>query len=149
MKKLVLTIAVALTVLAASETASAKTHHHYRAHHHHGAHHRRHGSGRHVTDGSGFIRGHNICALNVSKWLREHGKKISTASSKAFLSFVKVAKTSVHYGDVRFNYRRGGGHVQVVLGWSGGSLWCLNPSSRHQTWVKKTCPVGGTYLHVG
>lgn len=90
-----------------------------------------------------FVQGRLICAINVSNWLRAHGfHSPQTRSSKAFLKYAKVAAANVHYGDVRFNYRKGGGHVMIAL----GNGRCLNPSSGHQTWVVKVCPAGGTYL---
>lgn len=65
-----------------------------------------------------------------------------SASSKAFLKYRRGRPT---YGAVRFNYRKGGGHVMIVL----GNGMCLNPSSRHQTWVTKRCPPGGVYVVPG
>ena len=90
-----------------------------------------------------FVRGRLICAINVSNWLRAHGfHSPETKSSKAFLKYAKVAASNVRYGDIHFNYRKGGGHVMIAL----GNGQCLNPSSKHQTWVVKSCPAGGTFV---
>jgi len=93
-----------------------------------------------------FTRGRLICAINVSRWLAAHGfHSPMSPSSRAFLRYAHVARANVRYGDIRFNYRRGGGHVMIAL----GNGLCLNPSSRAQTWVKKTCPAGGTFVRTG
>jgi hypothetical protein len=129
--------------------AEAKTKHHV-THHvvHHFKHRVKHHGKRTYAGNIGgvgvrFVRGRLICAINVSNWLRAHGfHSPSTRSSKAFLKYAKVARANVRYGDIHFNYRKGGGHVMIALG--GGK--CLNPSSKRQTWVVKQCPAGGTYV---
>ncbi|WP_196504031.1 hypothetical protein [Aestuariivirga litoralis] len=107
-------------------------------------HHARHTVAGNISGiGVRFVRGRLICAVNVSRWLAAHGfRSPHSASSKAFLRYARVARAQVRYGDVRFNFRKGGGHVMVALG--GGK--CLNPSSRHQGWVTKQCPPGGIYV---
>jgi hypothetical protein len=107
-------------------------------------HHRRHATGN-ISSVSGvhFVRGRLICAINVNNWLRAHGfSPTHSAAAKSFLRYLHVSPSQVRFGDVRFNYRKGGGHVMVALG--GGR--CLNPSARRQTWVVKACPVGGVYV---
>lgn len=125
----------------------AYAHHHHRHHHHRSHHVQKSISGNVGGVSVRFVHGHLICAVNVSRWLSAHGfKSPNSRSSRAFLRYAHIAAASAHYGDVRFNYRRGGGHVQVVLGWQGGGLWCLNPSERHQGWVRRECKAGGIFL---
>jgi hypothetical protein len=95
---------------------------------------------------TGFVRGRLICATNVSRWLADHGfRSPHSASSRDFLKYRRVSRAAVKYGDVRFNFRKRGGHVQIAMG--GGM--CLNPSSRQQKWVVKPCPTGGIYIRTG
>lgn len=97
----------------------------------------------------GFIRGRLICAVNTGRWLQHNGlRSTGSWSSKSYLSFTRVSRSTARFGDVRFNFRKGGGHVQPVLGWRGGTLWCQNPSSR-RGWVTKPCPPGGIYVRPG
>jgi hypothetical protein len=133
-------------------------HHHFVKRHKHGArargaHVRNHVTGRRmktqtVAGNIGghsvrFVHGRLICAINVSNWLRAHGfHSPESRSSKAFLKYARVAASNVRYGDIHFNYRKGGGHVMIAL----GNGQCLNPSSKRQAWVVKACPVGGTFV---
>ena len=157
-------VAPALLCLALSSTASlAHTQPHaiYPKHHVHQKHHAvrhkhslrhkqtaRRAVSRTVAGNIGghsvrFVRGRLICAINVSNWLRAHGfRSPESRSSKAFLKYAKVAASNVRYGDIHFNYRKGGGHVMIAL----GNGQCLNPSSRKQSWVVKACPAGGTFV---
>ena len=90
-----------------------------------------------------FVRGRLICAINVSNWLRAHGfHSPASRSSKAFLKFAKVAAANARYGDIHFNYRKGGGHVMIAL----GNGRCLNPSASRQSWVNRACPAGGLFV---
>ena len=157
-------VAPALLCLALSSTATlaqTQTHATYYKHHVHHKHHvvrhkhsardkqtSRRASVRTMAGNIGghsvrFVRGRLICAINVSNWLRAHGfHSPESRSSKAFLKYARVAASNVRYGDIHFNYRKGGGHVMIAL----GNGQCLNPSSRRQTWVVKTCPAGGTFV---
>jgi hypothetical protein len=97
---------------------------------------------------TGFVRGRLICATNVSRWLVDHGfRSPHSASSRDFLKYRRVTRSQARFGTVRFNPRRNGGHVMVVLDRSAHK--CLNPSSRQQKWVVKPCPTGGIYIRTG
>lgn len=170
--KLIFALAVAAFMIGGAADAHSRHHgrHHHHQHYHHSHHHagmahhkvfhhrkhRRHYQmnfhGKYTVGnisgvgGARFVRGRLICALNVSRWLKVHGfRSPMSPSSKAFLAYAPVARANVRYGDVHFNYRRGGGHVMVAL----GNGLCLNPSSRHQAWVTKACPAGGKFVRTG
>ena len=90
-----------------------------------------------------FIRGRLVCAINVNKWLAAHGfRPTRSALAASFLRYRRVAPAHMRFGDVRFNYREGGGHVMIVL----AKGQCLNPSTKRQAWVDKLCPAGGIYV---
>lgn len=77
-----------------------------------------------------FVKGHNICSVNVNKLRRKMGLKVT--GSPAASSWLTLPKTSKpHVGSVRYNSH----HVSVYLG--GGM--CANPSSKHQKWDIKKC----------
>jgi len=116
--------------------------------------HHRHHAQREAGNISGipvtFVRGRLVCAINVSRWLNAHGFASPMSwSSQAIRHYRRVPREQVQFGDVRFNWRRGGGHNMVALGWVNGRLICRNPSSRHQTWVDKACPPGGEFYRTG
>jgi hypothetical protein len=137
MKKLFTLILALLFICGIAGAAEARPRHRHHRHHVHTV------AGNIGGTSVRFVRGRLICAINVSRWLRAHGfRSPNSASSKAFLRYAKVARANVRYGDIRFNYRKGGGHVMIAL----GNGKCLNPSSRHQNWVVKSCPAGGIYL---
>lgn len=119
-----------------SAQAHATKHHHIHKRHHyiHKNHARLHMTRRairpHVQIVTGnigwhgvrFVRGRLICAINVSNWLRAHGfRSPDTRPSKIFLKDAKVAASNVRYGNIHFNYRKGGGHVMMALGKGSGS----------------------------
>jgi hypothetical protein len=81
-----------------------------------------------------FVHGHNICAINVNKFLRKLGHHgTGSASSLSFLRFPRTNHPKL--GDVVFNSRGGSkGHVQVYL----NNGMCANPSQRHG-WQIKPC----------
>lgn len=80
-----------------------------------------------------FHYGSLKCAVNVNAWLRLHGRRgTGSASSRSFLRYPRVA--APRFGDVRFNWRRGGGHVAIVV----GRGLCLNPS-QNRGWRKVRC----------
>lgn len=96
-----------------------------------------------------FVGGRLICAVNTVNFLNVNGRHVArTRSSKAFLHYRRIARSHAGMGDVRFNFRRGGGHVQPVTRRVRGVLMCLNPSSRHQRWVERACPAGGIFVRV-
>jgi hypothetical protein len=155
-----LQLVAALFFTVALTCGSAEAHgHHHKRHPHHFRHHARTSHQKvfyhqkpsqlgniSSVGGVRFVRGRLICALNVSRWLQAHGfRSPMSPSSKTFLNYAPVARANVHYGDVHFNYRRGGGHVMIAL----GNGLCLNPSSRRQAWVTKACPTGGTFVRTG
>jgi hypothetical protein len=81
-----------------------------------------------------FIHGHNICAVNVNRLRAALGlRQTHSASASSFLALQRVSTPKI--GDVRFNWRRRGGHVAVYAGHG----MCWNPSSRHQRWDLKPC----------
>ena len=80
-----------------------------------------------------FIRGHNVCAINVSRAV--HIKP--TYAARDFLRFQRV--TNPRPGDVAVNKRPGGYHAQKVVGTSHGIPVCANPSSRRQRWIIQDC----------
>jgi hypothetical protein len=81
-----------------------------------------------------FIFGRLKCAANVNAWLRLHGKRgTSSASSRSFLSFPRVG--TPRPGDIRFNYRPGGGGHAAVY---AGQGMCLNPS-QNKGWRRVPC----------
>ncbi len=82
-----------------------------------------------------FIRGHNICALNVNRLRAYLGlPQTHSASAKSFDKFKRVSNP--RKGNVMVVRRKDGGyHVAIVLG--GGM--CLNPSSRKQQHVETPC----------
>ena len=92
--------------------AEAKTWH--KAHHSHHVKHKHHYGRRVAVDGRGFVRGRLICAINTSRELRQAGKRVPlTWSSRDFLRIGhRISKAEARRYDIRFNYRRGGGHVQ-------------------------------------
>lgn len=97
-----------------------------------------------------FLRGTLDCARNTVKFLRANriAKVPETRSSKFFLRYHRIRKSQARFGDLRFNYRKGGGHIQPVIGWHRGKLLCLNPSHRKRGWIEKVCPANGIYLRV-
>ena len=76
-----------------------------------------------------FIRGHLICAINVSRAARIN----PTYSARELLKYRRVSVP--RYGDIAINARPGGYHAQFVLGRGK----CANPSSRKQKWVIQDC----------
>lgn len=103
----------------------------------------------HTASAPPFVHGRLICAVNTGRWLAHNGfRHTSSWSSKSYLTFQRVSRSAARFGDVRFNYRKRGGHVQPVMGWRGGKLWCQNPSSR-RGWVARPCPAGGVFVRPG
>lgn len=103
----------------------------------------------HTAGAPPFVRGRLVCAVNTGRWLALNGfRHTASWSSKSYLEFRRVSRAAARFGDVRFNFRKGGGHVQPVIGWRGRVLWCQNPSSR-RGWVRKACPAGGVFVRPG
>lgn len=82
-----------------------------------------------------YIHGHNVCMKNVNRWLAANGFKSRVTHSAAASSVLRLRRVSVpKFGDIRFNFRPGGGgHVAVFL-WGNT---CLNAGKRG--WRQKPC----------
>jgi hypothetical protein len=82
-----------------------------------------------------FVRGHNICALNVNRYRAALGlKQTHSAAANSFLSLKRISHPVI--GAVKYNSRgKGIGHVAIYV----GNGMCANPSSRHQKWEVKSC----------
>lgn len=82
-----------------------------------------------------FIKGHNICALNVNRLRVYLGlPQTHSASAKSFDNFKRVSQPKK--GNVMVVRRKDGGfHVALFL----GNGMCLNPSSKLQKHSIKPC----------
>lgn len=123
-----------------SATAEAKSLHH-RHHFHHGQHHIHHGHhhkkiAHSFYTGYGFVRGHNICAINVNRILHWMGRKTTGSPSAASFHMFSHTASPVS-GDVLMVKRKGGSGWHVAV-YQGGGI-CRNPSSQHQGWTYPKC----------
>ena len=122
-KKIIAASVVAIALSASA--AQAKSHHVYHRHH----------TGHRYSLG-GFIRGHNICAINVNAVLRRLGLRHTNSPSAR--SFITLPKTShPRSGDVMMVRRSGGSGYHVAIVHGNGT--CQNPSSIQQGWTYPKC----------